>query len=271
MRRWGKLIFAVALVATGLVAAVAPAALTKSELTVAVAPAKQSTKTPGGVSIAVNSETAYDAYMPAPANPSSHVTRTVLHFDNDFSFNTVGYPQCPLASIATASTESARATCPDSMIGTGTVNVDGIVGPASGIVTAFNGQPQGGLPTVLFHSRVGAPLNSTTVLTGVLKPSEIGGDFGKELDIEVAAVAGGYEVIKHFDVTVGKIVTKKANKKRHKPAKYYVAATCRDKDHTWNFLGDSTFANNGSPGTFKMPSPSTQTCKAKPAKKKKKK
>lgn len=270
MRRRGQLIFLAALVAAGSVASVAPAALTKSELKVAIAPAKQSTKTPGGVSVIVNSDTAYDAYMPAPANPSSHASRTVLHFDNDFSFNTSTYPQCPKASIGTATTDGAKTACPDSIIGAGSVTVDGIVGPASGVVTVFNGVPEGGLPTVLFHSRIGAPLNVTTVLTGTLKPSELGGDFGKELDIPVDAVAGGYQVIKHFDVTVNRIVTKKANKKRHKPAKYYVAATCRDKDHIWNFLGDSTFTNNGSPGTFKLPSASTQPCKAKPAKKKKK-
>jgi hypothetical protein len=271
LRRGHLALFAGAFLAVGAFAAVAPAALTRSEIKVVVAPAKQSAKTPGGVSIRVDSETAYDSYAPPPNSPSSHVIRTVLHLDDDFSFNTGTYPRCDRADIATANTDAAKTACPGSEIGSGSATVDGVVGPADAVVTAFNGEPQNGLPTVLFHSRAGAPLNSTTVLVGVLEPSERGGDFGKQLDITVDPIGGGYEVIKHFDVTVGKIVTKKANKKKRKPAKFYVAARCRDKDRTWNFSGDSTFQNNGAPGSFQTVAPATQKCVAKKSKKKKKK
>ena len=269
MRRRGHLVLLGALVGAVAVSSVASAALTRSEVKVAVSPAKQLAKTPGGVSIRVDSETAYDSYVPPPNSPSSYVIRTVLHFDNDFSFFTTPYPQCSRSAINNASTDAAKAACPGAMIGTGAATLDGVVGPATAVVTAFNGVPQNGLPTVLFHSRAGPPLNATTVLVGVLEPSERGGDFGKQLDITVEPIAGGYEVIKHFDVTVGKIVTKKANKKKGKPAKYYAAARCKDKNKTWDFVGDSTFQNNGAAGTFQTTAPASQKCVAKKAKKKK--
>jgi hypothetical protein len=250
-------------------ASVASAALTKSEIKVAVAPAKQLAKAHGGVSIRVDSETAYDSYAPPPNSPSSYVTRTVLHLDDDFSFFTTPYPRCPKADINNLDTAAARAACPGAVIGTGSATIDGVVGAGSAVVTAFNGEPQNGLPTVLFHSRATTPVTLTTVLVGVLEPSERGGDFGKQLDITVDPIAGGYEVIKHFDVTVGRIVTKKANKKKGKPARYYAAARCRDKNRTWDFVGDSTFQNNGAPGSFQAVAPASQKCAAKKAKKKK--
>jgi hypothetical protein len=269
MLRRARVIFLGALVAAAAIASVAPAALTKSEIKVAVAPAKQFAKTAGGVSVRVDSETAYDSYAPPPNSPSSYVTRTVLHLDDDFSFYTTPYPRCDRADINSVTTEAALAACPRAVLGSGSATVDGVVGPGTAVVTAFNGEPQGGLPTVLFHSRAGPPLNTTTVLVGVLEPSERGGDFGKQLDIAVDPIVGGYEVIKHFDVTVGRIVTKKASKKKGKPARHYVAARCRDKNRTWNFIGDSTFQNNGAPGTSTTSAPASQKCVAKKKKKKK--
>ena len=47
-------------------------------------------------------------------------------------------------------------------------------------MTAFNGTKPAGLDTILLHSRTSA--GTTTVLTGTLKQSDVGG-FGKMLDV----------------------------------------------------------------------------------------
>jgi len=241
-------------------------------------PVKHDKKKRGGVSIRVDTDTIYTSYGPPP-DPTSHTERAVIHFDNDFAFNAGNLPQCAQASIENTPTEVAKQVCASSQVGAGGGLTNGVLGPIPAVVTAFNGAPQSGRQVILLHARVGPPINSTTILVGVLKPSELGGDYGMQLDVDENPLAGGFQVITHFDTTIPKRVVKKKVKKNKKTGKkkvtktFYVSARCKDKNKTWNYAADFYAVDNPGGGVenVKMSDTHTQKCAVKKAKKKKKK
>jgi hypothetical protein len=270
-------------------AAVAQAAVTsqKAEWVPNPSPTKQFKKKPkGGVGLGVRVEADYDNLeQTGPGGvPSSHAELAVIHFDKDLAFNGGTIPQCATASIQTATTDQAKAACPNSVIGTGDAHLNGVLGPASAVVTAFRGVSSGGNLVVLLHARVGAPLNSTQVLTGTIEPSSKAGQgFGKQLRVPVAPIAGGQIVILDFQTQLPKKVSKKGKKAKKikkgkkkgkkgkkKPPTFLISGNCSDR--TWNLAGDFTFVD--SPGgaaepTFTLTGTDTAPCKQKKAKKKK--
>ena len=89
-------------------------------------------------------------------------------------------------------------------------------------MTAFNGKPNGGKPTIVLHSRVdNGALHLTTVLTGTLTIKK-SGDYGSSLDVPVPPLPAS--TITDFKTTVGS--TFKVKGKKH----YYVTARCADKN-----------------------------------------
>jgi hypothetical protein len=262
-------------VAVAAVPAVASAAVIKQTIGGAASPSKvsNSPKLAKPVSLRVDTDTAYDAYP-----PSSYSSSVNVDFDNDFVFNTKGIPTCT-ATLTNTTTEQALAACGAAKVGAGsaTINGAGAFANLAGVVTAFNGAPQGGLPVILLHARVSGALNTTSVLVGVLKPSPLGGDYGKRLEVTVPPLAGGQAVITHFDTTVSRPLTVKkkikvkGKKKTVKVKSGYVTASCRDKDKLWNYSGVFNFS------TLTLAQPpitttATQPCtpiKAKKGKKKK--
>jgi hypothetical protein len=89
-------------------------------------PPKQFKKKPKrGIGFGVYVQANYDNLSrtnppgPGMASPSSHAELAVIHFDKDIAVNPGTLPQCPKASISSASTEAAKAACPGSIIGSG--------------------------------------------------------------------------------------------------------------------------------------------------------
>jgi hypothetical protein len=280
MRKRKYVIGSLALGISFLFAAVAQATVLSQEVNWSVEPnpTKQAKKKPkGGVGLGVMVKANYDN----PMTPSSHAELAVIHFDKDFAFNAGTLPQCPKAAIQTAaSPDAARAACPGAEVGQGDAHLNGALGPATGVVTAFNGVPQNGQQVIELHARVGAPLNATQVLTGFLQPStKAGQGYGKQLYVPVAPIGGGAEVIVDFTTNIPKKVSKAGGKgakkgkkkKKKKPPTYYISANCSDK--TWNLEGDFTFVDNPGGGVenVTLTGKDTAPCKQKPAKKKKKK
>lgn len=244
------------------VAGIATAGTLKSQsLTETVVSGKQDKKMPGPItSLKTEVDTAYDGTIPF----DQKAVTTKVDFDKDFSFTPGSLGQCAKTSLDGKTTEQATAACPTAIVGTGNANLAGPVAGVTAVVTAFNGVPQGGRPVLFLHSRVAA-LSSTSVLVGVLGPSTGGGLYGKTLDVTVPILDGGF-VITHFEVTIPKgSPTVKKNKKKGKPAKYYVMAKCSG-NKTWDF-GARSIYNNGA--TTAAVSPPTK-CKQKAKKKKKK-
>src|SRR3954447_15909842 len=101
-----------------------------------LSPAKQSAKTFGGVSLHNVISTTYDNFV------GSHSPKTTTFtIDPNVKFVNGNIPACPLSSVQGKFDAQARASCPQSITGQGTVQVNG--GAIGGNVTFFSG---GGRP-----------------------------------------------------------------------------------------------------------------------------
>ena len=119
-------------------------------------------------------------------------------------------------------------------------------------------------PAIILHARFGPPANTTTVLTGSFVPSPLGNPYGQRLVVQVPDTALTGLRLTHFQSAISKIVSVKANKKKGKPAKYYVMAKCSHK--SWSFHSETQL-----PGGRRAERPRTTTvaCTQKKTKKKK--
>ena len=123
-------------------------------------------------------------------------------------------------------------------------------------VTAFNGVPQGGKPTVLLHAYGITPLQTTLVLVGVV--SNYGKEgYGPRLDVTVPPIAGGAGVITDFKVKINKTWTYKGKKMS------FVNAKC-PASKKLKYRGAFTYED----GTT-IERDTTQSCTQKPEPKKK--
>ena len=169
------------------------------------------------------------------------LSQIVYHLDNDFAFDTTGLPQCPLASISSQTRANAIAACPGSVVGSGTSEING--GVLSGVITAFNGQPAAGAPTIYLHMSISNDAIDL-VLVGGLAPSTRAGDFGTQITINVFNTG---TALTHLDFTL--------NNLQPAPGHHYVSARCDDPDHIWNFIGDFTYLDSSTQSAS-----STETC-----------
>lgn len=167
-------------------------------------------------------------------------TQTVLTFSKDIKFTPGNTPQCQLSQVDTIKQAAARANCQRSIIGAGSAIING--GALTGSVTAFNGAPSGGSPTIYLHTAVFTPGGTEVLdptLTGVLNTS------ANTLTVSIPPTGTS---ITHFDTT---IIKRKTGKKS-----YYVMARCRKGK--WTSSETTTFND----GTSQSAS-STQKCKGK--------
>jgi hypothetical protein len=249
MRKRKFLIGAVVAVAGSLaLASVASGAVVSQTYSSVAQKTKQDKKVRGPVgNFTTNVDTAYDAVF------SPGGIQTVLRFDSAFKFDPGNIPDCNPALITGKDAAGAAASCGSSQVGQGAATLRSSPTGAStlpAVVTAFNGVPSGSAPVILLHTDI---IGSTTspILTGTLN--------GTTLTVDIPPSPF---VITHFDTTVNQVLIKKANKKKGKPAKYYVSAKCNDGK--WDHSETTTFGDGSSKsGAF------TQTCKKKKSKKKK--
>lgn len=255
-----------ALAASVAVSGIAQGAVTSQQLIVSVAKSKQDRKVrgPADINVTVNTTEA----PPTPVNQTA--AQTVLTFPADFDLgNTARYPQCDPSTLANTTTAQALALCASSQVGAGDSTVCSATGGCGvtslpGVVTAFNGVPSGGNPTIILHNRIGPPANATTVLTGVLS--------GTTLTVTVPDTAATGLHLTHFFTGVPVLKTGTAaaaastsakKKKKRKPV-YYITARCSTR--TWAF-SETTMFRGGAPSQ----SASTSIpCTQKKSKKKKK-
>lgn len=81
-----------------------------------------------------------------------------IHAPDELRFNTKGLAQCDPDTIRNQSADQAMALCSDALIGSGAAEAF-LGGPTlMGDVALFNGTPQNGNSTVLFHSTAGTPV-----------------------------------------------------------------------------------------------------------------
>jgi hypothetical protein len=242
-----------------------------------------------GGKLHVTDTTVYATNGGTPQNPTKEpdpTTHVDQFFDNSAKITVnAGLPSCTEAALTNTTTAQAEAACGP---GSGnnaelTLNKDGTVNRgtavacvaagtgtpcanlAQGVVTAFNGNklaqgtgrctsaPTGGCPTILLHTRVGAPLNVTLVLVGVVNKTSLL-DFGYRLDVPVDPLAGFASALTYFDVTVQRKWTLSGHNYN------YLKATCNDADSKWNYRADYTYHDGSPPAT--ETAVSTQNCTA---------
>jgi hypothetical protein len=233
-------------VIAGLVSALAFSSVASADITgliatVNVTPSKQDKKVRGPVNVFFESDGIHTGVLQGDpqcvtANLACRFfppsTRTLLTFPTDFKFDPGNLPDCPLASLQGKTTASARAACPKSVVGTGT-NIQGFLDGrlVTGTITAFNGVPSGGFPSLYLH--VDLPgVASKPILQASIQ--------GNKLDVVIPPVPGS--AIDDFTTTLnGKLVTGKKKLGNGKvKKKYYFSAKC--STGTWTTTETVTYS-----------------------------
>jgi hypothetical protein len=179
-----------------------------------------------------------------------------IDFDKNIKFTSKGLPQCDVSQVG-GDTDAAKAACPDSIVGTGTAEGNCVPNPSISsvtptVVTAFNGVPNNGNPTLILHSAVHqqnpdgsmGPYLTTIPLIGTLIKSPKSG-YGKRLDVPVDQLLGGACTLVDFQTTVGTTYKAKSGKKKKK--RFYVSARCKSKKKGLNVSSDWTYYNGAPP------------------------
>ncbi|MGN6664975.1 MAG: hypothetical protein ACTHK6_12350 [Solirubrobacterales bacterium] len=168
-----------------------------------ITPKKLSKKkfTPGTLSVTTLTTSTTDPNgVPVPA---VHAT---IDFDKNATLYTKGLATCNPASIQNQSTENAERICGKAKIGSGHATAylrAGKIYEVPQTVTAFNGVPKGGKPTVILHTYGTTPLQVSLVLVGTVTKFDKEG-YGPRLDLEVPLIAGGTGALKEFQVKISK-------------------------------------------------------------------
>lgn len=200
---------------------------TSQSLVTTLAPAKQSKKTFSGVSLHNIISTTYSNFI-----GSQSPQTTTFTIDPNVKFTAGSIPACPLSSIQNKPDAQARAACPQSITGQGSVEVN--AGALKGTVTFFTGGPS----TIYVHTDI----NNGSVILDI-----IGTISGHILNFTNIPNTVGLDLTK-FDTTFNKV---KSGKKT-----FYVSARCKKKSWT---TSESTHFYSGETLTAS----SSQKCKQK--------
>ncbi len=170
---------------------------------VKIAPKKLSKTvlTPSTLEVTTKVTTSNPTGVPSPA------VRVVVDFDKNAKLYTKGIPTCDAAKLQNTTTEVAELACSKAKIGSGSAQALLPVGtkifPVEQVVTAYNGVPKGGKPTVLLHTYGTKPVQTTIVLNGIVSNYNKEG-YGPRLDVEVPLLAGGAGALLEFNVKIDK-------------------------------------------------------------------
>ena len=261
--------YLIGVLAGGLLGAVALSGISSADVTTLtstgkVTPSKQDKKKRGGATVFFQNVDTHDGVTVPPGGPGCAPpaavttackyfppsTQTVIQFPRDYKFTPGTIPDCNLSSLAGKDAAGARAACPGSVVGQGSSVVHtlteagtppGNPGVLNGTVTAFNGAPSGGNPTLYVHIDI-AGVATKPILTGTFT--------GPRLTVAVPPVTG--TVIESFNTTIGKRVSLR-NKKTGKKT-FYFSARCSKKKWT-------TTVTNTYQGGKTLSSTFSQKCK----------
>ena len=217
-------------------ASIASAAPTGQTLQATVSPKKQSNKTFGGASLHAIIGTTFDNFV-----TSQSPRQTTFTIDPNIKFTNGKVPVCQLNQIQGKFTAQARAACPSSIVGGGSVQVNG--GGIQGTATLFGGGPS----TMYVQTDIG-PGATTLTIIGTLS--------GRTLTFSNIPNTPGL-VLSNFDVTFNK---RKVGKKKGTPT-FYVSARCKKKK--WTNRESTSFYSGET-----LSASTTQKCKQKKSKNK---
>ncbi|MGA9371855.1 MAG: hypothetical protein WBV53_08405 [Solirubrobacterales bacterium] len=211
---------------------VASAVPTSQTLQATLSPTKLDKKHFGGVKLRNIIGTTFDNFA-----TSQSPRQTVFTVDPNIRFVNGNVPACQLSQIQGKFDAQAKTACPKSIVGSGTVQVNG--GMVGGTVTIFGGGPK----TMYVQTDIGPGATSLTI---------IGTIAGRTLTFSNIPNTPGL-VLSNFDTTFNK---RKTGKKT-----YYVMARCKSKK--WVNREATTFYSGET-----LSASSKQKCKQKGSKKK---
>jgi hypothetical protein len=240
-------VMALGLVGAMVIPSFASADVTNLTITNSVTPSKQHKKTRGGVSTTFASIDTHSGITVPPGGPGCAPpaivtsackyfppsTQSVITFPTDFKFTPGKIPTCNLASLQGKDAAGAKAACPQSVVGQGNTHIHtttepgtppGNAGTLTGIVTAFNGAPTGGRPSLYVHVDVQGNTN---------KPILQGSINRNVLTTTIPPVSG--TVIEDLTLTINK----KLAQKKHGVKTFYLSAKCSKKK--WPLTETNTY------------------------------
>ncbi|HEX5609969.1 MAG TPA: hypothetical protein VFX45_07750 [Solirubrobacterales bacterium] len=185
---------------------------------VKIAPKKLSKTAFTPASLQVTTKTTTTTHANGVPSPAIHA---IVDFDKNAKLYTKGLPTCDPGKLQNSSTEVAEQLCGKAKIGGGTANAllpAGQVYTVNQVVTAFNGVPQGGKPTVILHTYGTTPIQTTLVLVGKVSSYNKEG-YGPRLDLEIPKIAGGTGALIDFQVKIDKKYSFKGQKRSFISAK----------------------------------------------------
>jgi hypothetical protein len=210
MRRSSSLIAAIAVLVAVVAATAAWAGPTVTgpdgntqSIDVQVRPKKLSKKTFTPATLEVTTLTTSATNPSGVPSPAVHA---VIDFDKNARLYTKGLATCEAGQLQNQSTEVAERVCRNAKIGSGHATaylVAGKVYEVPQTVTAFNGVPKGGKPTIILHTYGTTPLQVSLVLEGTVSTTNKEG-YGPRLDLNVPLIAGGTGALKEFNVKIDK-------------------------------------------------------------------
>jgi hypothetical protein len=237
---------------------ISSAAVTGLSIESSVTPSKADKKIRRGASTFFASNDTHEGELPCSnalsvscrAYPPS--IQSVITFPNSLKFNPGNLPDCNLSQLIGKTTAGALSACPQSHVGEGSntqLFSDGR--RITGTITAFNGAPSGGNPSLYLHVEFPG-VTSKPILNGVIQ--------GNRITVQIPPVQGS--VIERFAVTLDKIVSgKKRNRKTGKVKKtFYLMANCSKPNYT---VSEVVTYQDGTSLSATTPGRCTQTKKKK--------
>lgn len=148
----------------------------------------------------------------------------LVDFDRDGRLSTDGLPVCQRQQVVDSSPEEARRICAGAIVGTGhfdaLIELAGGTVAASSLLTAFNGPPQEGRPTVILHARTTAPGVQTFAIVVPIERRR--GEFRYRATIDLPPIAGGLGAVTHIDLAVSRRFVAAGQRRS------YTSARCSD-------------------------------------------
>jgi hypothetical protein len=148
----------------------------------------------------------------------------IADFDKTIHVNAKGLTGCREGKLVAQSTARAKRACPDSIVGSGTGEVE-VAFPeqapftAKGPIVLFNGGVHGRTTLLYIHTYVAVPAPTAVIATVKITPIHRG-HFGLHTVSTIPRIAGGYGSVTKFNIKIGRSFTYRGRKRS------YLTASC---------------------------------------------